>query len=75
MIEKGDGGGSRRSTLAARHDDYLANSRYYVQFRSNTLGKGMNSVISAQLWVKLYHYRSSKRVALALNNSRSLICH
>ena len=27
-------------------------SRYYIHFRANTLGKGMNPIIPPQLWVK-----------------------
>ena len=34
--------------------------RYYVHFRANTLGKGINPLI--------LHYFSSRRMALALNN-------
>ena len=29
---------------------------------------------SSQLWVKKYHYCSSRRIALALNNLQRLIC-
>ena len=39
--------------------EFVLQSRYYVHFRANTLGKGMNP----QLWVKLYHYYSSRRMA------------
>ena len=49
-------------------------SRYYVHFRTNTLGKVMNPHFS-QLGVKLYQSRSSKRMALALNKPQRLICH
>ena len=31
--------------------------------------------LSSQLWVKLYHYCSSRRMDLALNNPRRFICH
>ena len=30
---------------------FVLQSRYYVHFRANTLGKGMNPLISLQLWV------------------------
>ena len=46
--------------------EFVLQSRYYVHFRANTLGKGMNPLPS-QLWVKEYHYCFS-RIALALNN-------
>ena len=31
--------------------EFVLQSRYYVHFRTNTLGKGMNP-LSSQLWVK-----------------------
>ena len=31
--------------------EFVLQSRYYVHFRANTLGKGMNPLISLQLWV------------------------
>ena len=31
--------------------EFVLQSRYYVHFRANTLGKGMNP-LSSQLWVK-----------------------
>ena len=31
--------------------EFVLQSRYYVHFRVNTLGKGMNPLISLQLWV------------------------
>ena len=32
-------------------NEFVLQSRYYVHFRANTLGKGMNP-LSSQLWVK-----------------------
>ena len=43
-------------------------SCYYIHFQTNILGKGMRTPLSSQLWVKLYHYCSSRRMVLALNN-------
>ena len=31
--------------------EFVLQSRYYVHFRAKTLGKGMNPLISLQLWV------------------------
>ena len=31
--------------------EFVLQSRYYVHFRANTLGKGMNPLFSLQLWV------------------------
>ena len=31
--------------------EFVLQSRYYVHFRANTLGNGMNPLISLQLWV------------------------
>ena len=31
--------------------EFVLQSRYYIHFRANTLGKGMHS-LSSQLWVK-----------------------
>ena len=31
---------------------FVLQSRYYVHFQANTLGKGMNPLILLQLWVK-----------------------
>ena len=47
--------------------EFELQSRYYIHFRTNNLGKGMNS-LSSQLWVKLHDYCSSRRMTLALNN-------
>ena len=33
-------------------NQYKIQSRYYFQFRTNILGKGMNFIIHSQLWVK-----------------------
>ena len=51
--------------------EFVLQSRYSVHFQANTLGKGMNP-ISSQLWVKYYHYCSSRRIALALNNLKKV---
>ena len=42
--------------------EFVLQSRYYVNFRANTLGKGMSPLILP------YHYCSSRRMDLALNN-------
>ena len=44
-------------------NEFKHQSHYYVHFRTNTIGKGMNSLI-LQLWVNC----SSARMALALDN-------
>ena len=48
-------------------------SEFNIQLHSllgyNTLVKGMNSLIT-QLWFKSYHYCSSTRIALTLNNQK-----
>ena len=49
-------------------------SRYYVHFRTNTLGKGMNSFIP-HLSVNYYHNYTFTQIALALNSPGRLICH
>ena len=54
--------------------EFILQWRYYVHFRANTLGKGMNP-LSSQLWLKQYHYCSLRRKALALNHLQRLICH
>ena len=46
--------------------EFVLQSRYYVHFRANAL-KVLTS-LSSQLWVKQYHYCSSRRMALALNS-------
>ena len=45
-----------------------------VHFWTNTLGKGMDLLIT-QLWFKLYNYYFSIKMALASNNQWRLICH
>ena len=32
--------------------EFVLQTRYYVHFRANTHGKGMNPPLSSQLWVK-----------------------
>ena len=54
--------------------EFKLQSPSYDQFRTNALGKGMNPLF-LQLWVKKYHYCSSKRMALVLNNLQRLICN
>ena len=49
--------------------------RYYVHFWTNSQRKGIYTLLPTQLLVKQYHYYSSRRIALALNNRRMLICH
>ena len=72
--------GCRGGVMVKRMDcgivvsEFKLQSRYYVHFYSNTLGKSMNP-LSYQLWVKQYHYFSSRRIALALNNLLRLIWH
>ena len=44
--------------------EFVLQSRYYVHFRANTLGK-VRTPLSSQLWVKFPHYCSSRRMALA----------
>ena len=51
--------------------EFVFQSRYYFHFRLNTLGKGMNP-LSSQLWVKQYHYCSSRRMALTLNKPKKV---
>ena len=44
--------------------EFVLQSRYYVHFQTNILGKGMNPLILPAM----YHYCSSRRMTLALNN-------
>ena len=53
---------------------FVLQSRYYVHLQANTLGK-VWTPLSSQQWVIQYHYCSSWRIALALNNRQRLICH
>ena len=48
--------------------EFVLQSRYYVRFRANTLGKGMNPLILPAMG-------SSRKMAWALNNLQSLIRH
>ena len=56
---------------------------YNIHFRTNTLSLvhiylsiyRTNTSLSHLLWIKQYYYRSSTRMALALNNPWRLICH
>ena len=54
--------------------EFELQSRYYAHFQTSFLGKVWTPLIP-QLWVKYYHCSSSKRIAVALNNPRRLICH
>ena len=54
--------------------EFELQSRYYVHFQANTLGKGMNPLIY-QLWVELYYCCSSKKITFALDHPQRLICH
>ena len=48
-------------------NDFKIQLCYYIHFRTNTPEKGLNSLILL-LWVKMYHYSSSRTMALELNN-------
>ena len=50
--------------------EFELQSCYYIHFRTNTLGKAMDS-FSPQL----YHYWFSTKIVLALNSSWHSICH
>ena len=54
--------------------EFVLQSCYYVHFRANTLGKGMNPLILPAMG-QIAHYCSSRRMALALNNLQRLIYH
>ena len=54
--------------------EFVLQSRYYVHFRANTLGKVMNSLTPPAMGLNSNHYCSSK-IASALNNLQRLICH
>ena len=45
----------------------------YANIWTKTLGKGLNPPLSSKLWVRLYHYWSSTRMALASNNPGGFI--
>ena len=47
--------------------EFVLQSRYYVHFRANTLGKGIEPPYPPSY--------ASRRIALALNNLQRLICH
>ena len=47
--------------------EFVLQSRSYVHFRTNTIGKGMNPLILPAM--------GSRRMALALNNLQGLTCH
>ena len=54
--------------------EFVLHSRYYVHFRANTLGKGMNPLILPAMGYIVLTV-PSWRMALALNNLQGLICH
>ena len=54
--------------------EFVLQSRYTFTFGQIPLGK-VRTPLSSQLWVKKYHFCSSRRIALALNNLQRLICH
>ena len=74
------GGGKPRRVMAQVLDydivvsTFERQSRGYVHFRTNTRGERYE-LPHPQLWFLRYFFFSSKRVILALNNFRSLICH
>ena len=45
--------------------EFVLQSRYYIHFQTNTLWK-VWTPLSSQLWIKEYHYCSSRSMALAL---------
>ena len=45
--------------------EFELQSYYYVHFRTNILEKSLNPLSHLQLWVKLYIYCYSTRMALA----------
>ena len=54
--------------------DFWLQSPYYVHFRTNTLRKGMSILILPTMgWI--VPQLSSRRMGLALNNLRRLICY
>ena len=55
-------------------NEFELQSRYYVYFRTNTLGKGMNA-LSPLAKSYIVTSCSFKKVALASNYSEVLICH
>ena len=48
-------------------DAFEIQSRYYIYFQTNTLGKVLN-VQSVHLWIRYHHECSSLRIDLTLNN-------
>ena len=57
-----------------RHRSYWIETPVAFTFRLIHLRKAW-TLLSSQLWVNQYHYSSSTRIDLALNNLRRLICH
>ena len=55
--------------------EFELQSHYYVHFRENTLGKGMNPLILPVYGLNSTTTVLSRRMALALNNLQRLICH
>ena len=56
-------------------NEFKLQSRYYINFSSNISEEVYKPPYPRRLWVKLYHYSSSTRMYLVLNNPRCLIYH
>ena len=56
-------------------NEFELQSFYYIHFRTHTLGNVMNNPILIINWLNLYNYCPSKRLSLALNNPRRVICN
>ena len=55
--------------------EFVLQSRYYVHFRANTLGKGIEPHYPPSYGLNSTTTVSSRRMALALNTLQRLICH
>ena len=62
--------GSPHGVVAKEQSEFVLLSHYYVHFRTNTLGKYMDSSLSYGLNMTTF----SIRMVQALNNLRSLLC-
>ena len=75
------GGGCPRGVMVKAMDcgivvrEFDLQSRNYIHFRANTLGKGMNPLILPAMGLNSTTIFSSRRKALALNNLQRLIWH
>ena len=67
-------GGCPRDVTVKAMDCGIVVSEFELQFTNGQtpLGK-IWTLLSSQVWVKLYHYCSSRKKALALNNQQRLI--